>query len=228
MTTEERLQANILKLFEEKITSPVYPDRLVEELSANEEAVLDVLDLLEAEGKLFRTKSERYGLPRMMDLIVGRLRGNERGFAFITSDDPTQSDAYVGRGNFGTAVHGDHVVARVSSGSRREGSEAKVIRVLKRARETIVGTFKERAGVGFVDPLDMRIHVDVAVPSNNWNGAMAGQIVVAEVLEWDSPREIPVGKIVEILGEVGDPGVDILAIIRKHDASAKRKHHLGF
>ncbi len=217
MTVEERLQADILRLFDEKITSPVYPDRLVAELSANEEAVLDVLDILEAKGKLFCTKSERYGLPRMMDLIVGRLRGNERGFAFITSDDHTQPDAYVGRGNFGTAIHGDRVVARVSSGSRREGSEAKVIRVLKRARETIVGTFKERAGVGFVDPLDMRIHVDVAVPRENWNGATAGLIVVAEVLEWDSPRQVPVGKIVEVLGEATDPGVDILAIIRKHE-----------
>ncbi|MBD3401005.1 MAG: ribonuclease R [Candidatus Coatesbacteria bacterium] len=210
------LKTRILKYIEER-KKPLPVEAVADGLGANPEDVQDALDELELEGRLFGNKADRYGLPRMMNLIVGRLKGNERGFAFIIPEDPQQTDAYVGRGHFGTAIHGDRVVGRVTGNPRGEGLEAQVIRVLARARETIVGSFKQRGNVGFVDPLDRRIHVDVVVPYKDWNGAQHGEIVVAQVLDWEAPREVPVGAIIEVLGDPGDPGVDILAIVRRHE-----------
>ncbi|MCK4593955.1 ribonuclease R [bacterium] len=211
------LERKILAFFTEKAKKPLSPGSIAEELKANPEAVLDALEELEEEGKLFANKAGRYGLPRMMGLVVGKLKGNERGFGFILPDDPEQRDAFVGRGNFGTAIHGDRVVGRILGNPRGEGIEAKIIRVLARARETIVGKFRVRGDVAFVAPLDRRIHVAVVVPYKDWNGAQHGEIVVAQVLDWEAPREVPVGKIIEVLGDPDDPGVDILAIVRKFE-----------
>jgi ribonuclease R len=215
--SDNLLERKILAYFDEKAGKPLSPDRIAGELGANPEAVADALEELEEEGRLFANKAGRYGLPRMMGLVVGKLKGNERGFGFIIPDDPEQRDAYVGRGNFGTAIHGDRVVGRVLGDPRGQGIEAKVIRVLARARETIVGTFKTRGDVAFVAPLDRRIHVAVIVAHKDWFGALHGEVVVARVLDWETPREIPVGKIVEVLGDPDDPGVDILAIVRKFE-----------
>ncbi len=212
----ELLKQRLLDYFESQ-QRPWPASRLAKKLGAGVDDVQDALDELEASGRLFGNKAGNYGLPRMMGLIVGRLKGNERGFAFIIPEDPQMTDAYVGRGHFNTAIHGDRVVGRVTGNPRGEGIEAQVIRVLERARKTIVGVFRQRGNVGFVDPLDRRIHVDVVVPFDAWNGAQHGEIVVAEVREWETPREVPVGRIDEVLGDPDDPGVDILAIVRRHE-----------
>ncbi|HUT97443.1 MAG TPA: ribonuclease R [bacterium] len=218
MTEQPNLLARkICAYFDEKAAKPLSPDTISEALHANNEAVLDALEELEQEGRLFANKAGRYGLPRMMGLVVGRLKGNERGFGFIIPDEEGQTDAFVGRGNFGTAIHGDRVVGRVLGDTRGQGIEAKIIRVLARARETIVGTFRIRGDVAFVAPLDRRIHVAVIVAHKDWFGAQHGEVVVAQVLDWEAPREIPVGKVIEVLGDPDDPGVDILAIVRKFE-----------
>jgi ribonuclease R len=188
-----------------------------------------VLAELLRKGEVVRVRKERFVLPAEADLVAGRLEMNERGFGFVIPEtdaagNPTApADIYIAADNVGVAMHGDRVVARLNRGSVRrdrrgkpqpEKLEGRIIRILERANDTLVGTLQKPKYFFIVIPDDPRIVNDIYVKPHP--KAKVGDKVVVKLQPWESRHVNPEGDIVEVLGHGSAPGVDMLAIIRKH------------
>ncbi|MGG1399805.1 ribonuclease R [Bacillus salipaludis] len=171
---------------------------------------------MEEKGLVVRTRSNRYGLPEKMNLIRGKLTGHAKGFAFVIPDEPGMDDIFIPPNETNTAMHGDTVLARVSSessGQRREGS---IIRIIERGIQQMVGTYVESKSFGFVIPDDKKFASDIFIPKAASKGAVEGHKVVVKLTTYPEGRKSAEGEVIEILGHKNDPGVDILSIIHKH------------
>jgi ribonuclease R len=177
---------------------------------------LQLLTRLEETGQVVRTRANRYGVPERMNLLRGRLQVNPKGFAFLINEMAGEPDVYIHANDMLNAMHGDTVLARLSSrgpaGGRLEGE---VVRVVVRAVTRVVGLFEEKGEFAFVVPDEQRIHRSIFVAREHFGGAVDGQKVVVELLAYPEGRAAAQGQVIEILGHKNDPGVDILSIIRK-------------
>jgi ribonuclease R len=194
------------------------------------------LKALVESGELIKIRGNRLGVADRMDLVVGRLQTNPRGFGFVTPDTSrdVQPDVFVSAGNLKDALHGDRVVVRIEhqQGDRVEG---RVIRILERANASIVGRFDlDESGLGFVVPFDRRLLTGVQVSPGEARNAAPGEMVVAELTRWPTPSRPALGRVVEVLGPIDAPGVDTRIIIRKHnipdthgDEAIDEAHRLG-
>jgi len=168
-------------------------------------------------GSLVEIRGNRFGLPDRMNLVVGRVSTNPRGFAFIESEsggDGAPASIFVAGNNLNQAMHGDRVVVRVErSGERAEG---RIVRVIERNTQRVVGRYDvDDTGRGYVVPFDRRLLIDVHVPQGEARGAAAGEMVTAEITRWPTPTRPALGRVVEVLGLLDAPGVDTTVIIRK-------------
>lgn len=183
-------------------------------------ALYNALDDMEKEGVIIRNRNERYGLIDKMNLAVGKLEGNEKGFGFLIADDKTKEDIFIPAEGMNGGLHGDRVVVRITSkGEVGRKEEGEVLKILERANQTIVGTYESSKNFGFVIPDNSRIAYDVFIPKAYTNSAKTNQKVVVEITRWPEQRRNPEGKIVEILGFVGEKGTDILSIIKQFKLS---------
>ena len=186
------------------------------------------LKTLVSDGMLLQIRGSRFGVAEKMDLVVGRLQANPGGFGFVVPEhvEPGQrpvdktlgrQDVYIAPANLTEAMHGDRVVVRVERQSDR-GPEGRIIRILQRSQEAIVGRFEvDESDLGYVVPFDRRVLTDIHVPTGQWASAEPGAMVLVEITRWPTAARGPVGRVVEVLGRVEEPGVDTQIIIRKHN-----------
>ncbi|MDP9729712.1 ribonuclease R [Alicyclobacillus tolerans] len=184
-----------------------------------------LLAAMEETGQIVRTRSERYGLPERMNLVVGRLQMKARGYGFVIAEDGSE-DIYIPGTEMNGAMSGDKVMVRVEAENKMKTGSAKhregrVIRVLERQVERVVGRFVKHEKHGFVTPADKRFPQDVWIGPDHLLDAHDGYVVVAEILEYPTATRGPVGKIVEVLGHPDEPGMDILTIVRKYNLPEK-------
>jgi ribonuclease R len=177
------------------------------------------LKALVASGELLQIRGNRYGLPEKMDLVVGRLSTNPGGFAFVVPDQSEPGHGkraiYIAAANLSEAMHGDRVVVRVERHTER-GAEGRIIRILERSRAALVGRYEiDDAGIGYVVPFDRRVLTDVHVPTGQSSSSEPGEMVLVEITRWPTATRGPVGRVVEVLGRIDEPGVDTQIIIRK-------------
>ncbi|HEY9463307.1 MAG TPA: ribonuclease R [Vicinamibacterales bacterium] len=173
------------------------------------------LKTLVSSGDLLQIRGNRFGLPEKMDLIVGRLTTNPGGFGFVVAEHGDGGDIYIAAANLTEAMHGDRVVARVERRTEK-GLEGRIIKILERSQSNIVGRFEvDDSGLGYVVPFDRRVLTDVHVPTGQWSAAEPGEMVVVEITRWPSATRGPIGRVVEVLGRIDEPGVDTQVIIRK-------------
>jgi ribonuclease R len=169
-------------------------------------------------GALLRIRGNRFGLPDKMDLTVGRLQTNPAGFGFVVPEHAARGegkDIYIAPANLAEAMHGDRVVARIERRSEK-GVEGRIIRILERGHQTIVGRFEgDASGFGYVVPFDRRLLADVHVASGDSASAEPGEIVVVEVTRWPTASRGPAGRVIEVIGRLDEPGVDTRIVIRK-------------
>src|SRR6266516_2847941 len=179
---------------------------------------------LERAGEIARIRKNRYVLPPAADLVTGKLHIHQAGYGFLISEKPGEPDIFIAAENTGTAMHGDRVVARISRdapyGRIKGRHEGRVIRILERAHDTIVGTLQHSRNFYYVVPDDPRLVHDVYVGSakerRSQTTAIVGDRVVVRLESWESRHVNPEGEIVEVLGSASAPGVDMLSIIRKY------------
>ncbi|PRR79472.1 Ribonuclease R [Clostridium liquoris] len=176
----------------------------------------NTLNYMEKDGLIVKTRTEHYGLPERMELVVGKIQGHQKGFGFLIPDEE-RPDIFIPSSNLNGAMHNDRVIVKIlreeNNGKKCEGE---VIRILERGNKTVIGVFENSKNFGFVVPDEKRIHQDVFIPKGDTMGAKTGQIVIAEIVKWPETRRNPEGKIVDILGKKGDKGIDILTIIKKY------------
>ncbi len=217
------LRENIIEFMRNKAYKPMLREELVVEFGIKGKEIdvfYKVLDDMEKEGVIIKTRNERYGLVEKMNLVVGKIEGNQKGFGFLIPDDKTKEDVFIPAEDMNGALHGDKVVVRIiNKGLPGKREEGEVIRILERANDTIVGTFESSRNFGFVIPDDSRIAYDIFIPKSDINGAKTNQKVVVKITRWPEKRRNPEGKIVEILGYVGEKGTDILSIIKQFKLS---------
>ncbi len=181
---------------------------------------------LEKEGRVARVRQNRYILPAEADLFTGRISFHSKGFAFIGNEGEGE-DLFIAPEDTGTAMHGDRVVARIQRPSRggdfRTGTpgrtRGRVLRILVRASETIVGTLQKTRQFHYVVADDPRFPHNVYVSPKGPAGGRApspGDKVVVKLFPWESRHVNPEGRIVEVLGRADAPGVDMLSVVRKH------------
>jgi ribonuclease R len=184
--------------------------------SADFKEFVKALVVMEEKGLVVRTRSNRYGLPEKMNLVRGKLTGHAKGFAFVIPEEPGMDDIFIPPNETNNAMHGDTVLARITtetSGQRREGT---IVRVLERGIQRIVGTYVESKSFGFVLPDDKKFASDIFIPKAASKGAVEGHKVVVHLTGYPEGRKSAEGEIIEILGHKNDPGVDILSVIHKH------------
>ena len=171
-------------------------------------------------GALIKIRGHRYGLPDRMQLVTGRVQVHPRGFGFVTPDHPVdgaRGDLYIAGANLNQAMHGDRVVARVERQREPGRADGRIVRVLERATTTLVGRYEAGDfGVGFVVPFDRRLVMDVQIPSGDRGDATPGDMVEVELTRWPTPTRTPVGRVIDVLGDIDAPGVDTRIMMRKH------------
>ncbi len=176
-----------------------------------------VLNEMEQQGLIVRTRSNRYGLPEKMNLVRGKVQANAKGFAFIIPEDGmSERDIYVNSADMNSAMNGDVVLVRLHPKSEGARPEGQVIRILERGLTQVVGTYSENKFYGFVIADDKRIPNDIFIPKDANRGAVDGHKVVVKITKYPEGRMSAEGEVVTILGHKNDPGVDILSIIHKH------------
>ena len=176
----------------------------------------EILEKMEEQGLVIKTKKKKYGTPEVFGMITGKIQSTMKGFAFLIPDDKEQSDVFIAAAELEGAMNGDRVLVKLiqkAEGSRR--SEGTVISITERANTEVVGTFEMSKDFGFVLPDNRKINMDIYVPAPRNMGAKTGDKVVVKITKWPKGRRNPEGKVIEILGQKGDPGTDILSVIRK-------------
>lgn len=177
-----------------------------------------VLTDMEKDGSIIRTSNNLYGIPEEMNLIVGTLQGNRRGYGFLIPDNQELDDVFLSADDLNGALHGDKIIVRITlEGPNSKNREGEVIRILDRANKTLVGLFESSKNFAFVIPTDTRISKDVFIAKSDTNGAKDGEIVEVQITKWPERRRNPEGIIMNILGHKDEAGTDIKAIIKQHN-----------
>lgn len=145
--------------------------------------------------------------------IIGTYIGNAKGFGFVEVEG-MDSDFFIPEGYNLNACHNDKVEIQVLNSSKKQGNrtEAKVVRVIERSTDAIVGTYQASKNFGFVVTDNAKFSNDIFIAKENSKGAVDGHKVLVEILDYGDERHNPEGKIVEIIGHENDPGVDITSI----------------
>ncbi len=174
------------------------------------------LAAMERDGQLLPNRKGTLLLATKLDFIAGRVAGHRDGFGFCIRDDGGP-DIYLAPREMLKVLHGDRVLVRITGTGRNGKPEGSIVEVTERRTNKLVGRFISERGVPVVVPEDQRIKHDVLVAPGEMMGAQPGQVVVVQIIEQPSRYSQPIGRVVEVLGEVDDPGMEIEIAVRKFD-----------
>ena len=176
-----------------------------------------VMDALEAEGKVHVSQKGKY-LKGAGRTLRGVYQAHPRGFGFVTLEGE-KDDIFIPEKETNGALHGDTVEILLTASPEGKRKEGKIVKIAERGTAKIVGLYQVAKGkhYGFVIPDNQRFLQDIFVPEERAKGAVDGHKVVVELTSYGSDNAKPEGKIVEILGHVNDPGVDIMSIVKSYD-----------
>ncbi|WP_374361829.1 ribonuclease R [Pseudoduganella danionis] len=171
------------------------------------------LNAMQRDGQLDLDAQGRFALVTETGFIAGRVSSHKDGFGFVIPDEPGE-DLFLPDKEMQKVLHGDRVLARVVGTDRRGRKEGTIVEVVQRANTHIIGRLLNENGAWIVAPEDQRIAHDVLV-EGSVGKAKAGQVVSVELTEQPMRFKQPVGKIVEVLGSLDDPGMEIEIAVRK-------------
>ncbi len=214
----ERRKALLCELMADEAYVPMKEKELAAFMQVPKEeraALREVLQVLLAEGRLQVNRQGRYSKPDE-DKPVGTFIANARGFGFVEVEG-REEDLYVPEDKANGAFHLDKVQVMLLPGQHGKRQEAAVLRILERGTKQVVGTYEQSEHFGFVIPDSSRIGRDIFVPIERSKGAVNGHKVVVELTSYGDETHKPEGRVVEILGHVNDPGVDIMSIVRGYE-----------
>ena len=152
----------------------------------------------------------------MLDEVEGTVQGHRDGHGFVSRDDG-EPDIYLPPNEMRAVLHKDRVKVRMVRTDRKGRPEGRVLEIIERSSQTIIGRLLQESGIWIVVPEDKRYGQDVLVPKTATGAAKTGQVVVVELTEAPSLYGQPMGRVTEVLGEVDDPGMEIEIAVRKYD-----------
>lgn len=178
------------------------------------------LNAMEREGQIIKNRKGALCIADKLDLISGVIQGHPDGFGFLIPDDKTKvsgEDLFLSPKEMSQVMHGDRAMVRMSGLDRKGRPEGKIVEVLERRTQKLVGRVMQTSGVTIVAAEDKRINLDILIPYHLDMGAKAGQVVMVELTGQPSSLAQPMGKVVEILGNYADSGMEIEIALRKHN-----------
>jgi ribonuclease R len=197
--------------------APLTPAELAERLGVDTDTrdlLHDELEQLEKAGRIVRNRAGLLLVAARANLLSGQVQGHRDGFGFLIRDDAGQ-DLVLTEHEMAKVLHGDRVLARITGTDRRGRPEGEIVEVIERRTNKLVGRLLNERGVTIVVPEDQRIQHDILVPPGAALGAEPGQVVVAEILQQPQRYVQPVGRVIEVLGAIDDPGMEIEIAVRK-------------
>ena len=151
----------------------------------------------------------------MLDEVEGSIQGHRDGHGFVSRDDGGP-DIYLPPNEMRAVLHKDRVKARIVRSDRKGRPEGRVVEIIERPPQPIIGRLLQESGVWLVAPEDKRYGQDVLIPKGATGAAKPGQVVVVELVEPPALFGQPVGRVKEVLGEIDDPGMEIEIAVRKY------------
>ena len=182
----------------------------------------NLINELIAEGRVFETKKGKLASPKDLQMATGTFIGHARGFGFVTPDAGGE-DIFIPASETMGAMQKDRVLYKVlHKAEKGKKADGVIVRILERGQQRIVGTFEAGSkGYGFVVADDKKIAKDIFISRENTKGAVTGHKVVVEITDYGEDRRNPEGKVIEILGHINDPRVDILSVIRRYELAVE-------
>ena len=185
-------------------------------ITPDEEAIFNRrLNAMEREGQIMRNRKGALCIAEKLHLVAGTVQGHPDGFGFLVPD-AGGDDMFLSPKEMSAVLHGDRVMVRQAGFDRRGRPEGKIVEVLERPTTRLVGRLIREQGMSFVAAEDKRINQDILIPYHLDMNAKDGQVVMVELTTQPSPHAKPMGKVVEILGNYADPGMEIEIALRKH------------
>ncbi len=174
------------------------------------------INAMAREGDIVINRKGALCIADKLDLIKGRIQGHADGFGFVVPDDGS-ADLFVSPNEMRKVLHGDRVMVREVGVDRRGRREGKIVEVLEHTNSRLVGRLLEERGVRFVRAEEKRINQDIQISPQGNLPAEPGQVVTVELVSQPSKYGPPIGRIIEVLGNYADPGMEIEIALRKHD-----------
>lgn len=179
------------------------------------EAIRRRLIAMSRDGQLVSNRRNQFMPMKKTDLITGVVQGHRDGYGFVLRDGA--DDVYLSNRQMSKVFHGDRVVVQILGLDRRGRPEGKILDVLERNTQSIVGRYFDQAGVGIVQPDNKRVTQEILIAAEHRHGAQHGQFVVVNVLQQPQAGGLPQGEVIEVLGEHLAPGMEIDVAIRSHN-----------
>ena len=181
---------------------------------------LSTIGKLELELKIQKNRKNRYRVSEKT-YYEGYFRKNARGYGFVRIEGQ-EDEIFIAKENSLNALNGDHVLIEITEEKNKiKSAEGKVVRILKREKDTLVGTFQNSKIFGFVVPDDKNFGTDIFISKKNFGKAKNNQKVLVKITKYPQNGKKAEGKIIEVLGNMNDAGVDMLSIIKEYKLPAK-------
>lgn len=217
MTQEEK----VFRFIKEDMKIPMTAEEIAVMLSVPKQDMTQfaqILQDLEENGKIVRTKKKRYAACMTLGMASGKFIGNERGFGFVEAEDAEDQDIFIKADHTGGALHGDTVLVRILSQAEGDNRpEGEVVKILRAAEHKIVGRLDIRGKAAFLVPINRRYAKDFFIPMHALLDAKNNDMVVAELSKRGTGSGNPEGRVVSVLGNIHTPGVDILSVLESRN-----------
>ncbi len=176
----------------------------------------DLLKRLAREGKILKFPRNQFGRAHPSSTVTGTLHVKSQGYAFLIVGEG-EEDVFISQKNMSTALNGDSVKVQLFARPSGRKAEGRVVEILKRGRKNIVGLLRQGKHYFHLKPDDIKLLHDIMIPAENLNGAKPGQKVAVVIEHWEDEHQPPEGRVVQVLGFPGEPGVDVLSVAFSFD-----------
>ena len=167
-------------------------------------------------GRILENRSGEYLLTSKLDLVTGTVSGHRDGFGFVIRDDGEPDDVYLSAREMRPLFDGDRIAIRVVGTDRRGRAEGELVDVLDRGTREVAGQFIRERGIGLVIPDNPKLVHRILIPKGESGRAKAGQIVVAEILDYPTHVQQATGRIIDIIGAPDEKGIATDIAIHSH------------
>ncbi|HEY1057806.1 MAG TPA: ribonuclease R [Limnobacter sp.] len=206
--------------------NPLTREQVYEHLKLTENQIPVIekrLTAMERDGQLMPNRKGLLLLSTKLDFVAGKVLGHRDGFGFLNRDD-RGPDIFLSPREMQKVLHGDRVLVRITGTDHRGKPEGTIVEVTERRTNKLVGRLVSERGILIVVPEDQRIKHDILVSPKDVGQAIPGQVVTVEIVEQPTRHSQPIGRVVEVLGDLDDPGMEIEIAVRKFDVPYEFDH----
>lgn len=177
------------------------------------EMIMNILDDLREDEKIREIDRGRYVVRKERQYTEGTIEVSGKGNGYLLATQEGAQDVFIHRKNLRHALNGDTVKVLVYPPKREQQPEGEVVEIVKRATENFVGRIDLNKNFAFLIPDSQRMYVDIYIPLEKLNGAKHNDKVIVQMTDWPEHAANPFGKVVEVLGKVGENEAEMHAIL---------------